>query len=530
MAAGNAPLPTTGPVGDDGFLRGISPVDRGPLDPVAITPPGEVATLVAAARAAQPAWAARGLKARAQALRGAAMRMLERRAEVLALMRRETGKLPVEGLMSEAIGPLDQVKQWVALLKRHAKPRRLRANPLAFPGKRVWLELVPRGVVGAITPWNYPLATFFRPVLPALLAGNGVVIKPSEHSPRTAAWFVAVLREFLPAGLVGLAQGGAPQGRALLEAGIDACTFTGSVPAGREVSKRCGERLIPCSVELGGKDAAIVLADCDLDRTLAGVTNWKLHNAGQNCGAIERLYVEQPVADEFVRRLGEAWGRLRTTDDDDGDVSPLSNPRQLDVVERHVADARARGAAVVCGGARTGAGLGYLPTVLDRCTEDMAVMREETFGPVLAVVRVKDAEEAVAAANRSDFGLGGSVWTRDLARGRALAGRLACGVVNVNNHAVSGALVSAPWTGVKDTGGGVANSEYALTTFLRPRTVLVDRSTKPDMFWLPFDADLVDTGDRLARLQLGRLGAVFGLFGALKRRLRAIRDFFAARG
>jgi acyl-CoA reductase-like NAD-dependent aldehyde dehydrogenase len=328
---------------------------------------------------------------------------------------------------------------------------------------------------------------------------------------------------------VGLVQGGADHGRALLEAGIDACVFTGSVAAGREVSGRCGERLIPCSVELGGKDAAIVLADCDLDRTLAGVTNWKLHNAGQNCGAIERLYVEQPVADEFVRRLGETWKRLRTTDGDDGDVSPLANPRQLEIVERHVADARAKGAAVVCGGARTGAGLGYLPTVLDRCTDEMAVMREETFGPVLAVVRVKDAEEALAAANRSDFGLGGSVWTKDLARGRALASRLECGVVNVNNHAVSGALVAAPWTGIKDTGGGVANSEYALSTFLRPRTVLVDRSTKPDMFWMPFDADLADTGDRLARLQLGQLGALFGLFGALKRRIRAIREFFANR-
>src|SRR5262245_43863061 len=197
MSATNASLTATGPVGDDGWLRGISPVDRTPLVPVPITPLAEVAALVAAARAAQPAWAAAGLKARARALTSAAKRMLERRGEVLGLMRRETGKLPVEGLMSEAIGPLDQVKQWVGLLKRHAPPRRLRANPLAFPGKRVWLELVPRGVVGAITPWNYPLATFFRPVLPALLAGNGVVIKPSEHSPRTASWFACILQEFL---------------------------------------------------------------------------------------------------------------------------------------------------------------------------------------------------------------------------------------------------------------------------------------------------------------------------------------------
>lgn len=515
----------------DGWIRGTSHVDGSELESVRTTPTADVRDLVARARRAQGPWAEMGLRARTAALVLAAKRMLEKRQEVLDLIAAETGKCAADALMSEVAGPLDQVKQWAKVLKAHGEGQRVRVSPLAFPGKRAWIELVPRGVVGAITPWNYPMGAFYRPVLPALLAGNGVVIKPSEHAPRVARWFVEQLAPELPQGLLGLAQGDGTVGRTLIEAGIDACVFTGSVAAGRAVAADCGVRHIPFSSELGGKDAAIVLADCDVERTLAGVTHWALQNGGQNCASIERLVIEERIADTFVERLGEAWSRLRvgTVPADAVDVSPLANAMQLAVVERHVEDAIAQGAVVVCGGERTGTGLGYRPTVLDRCTTDMAVAREETFGPLVAVLRVEGADQAIRVANECDYGLTSSVWTQDLVRGEALARRLHCGVVSVNNHAVSGALVSVPWTGTKQSGPGVANSPYALSTFLRPRTHLIDKSTKPDVFWMPFDQDLVDLGHGVSKLQLGQLAALVRLPKLTGRRLKAIRSFFGRR-
>ncbi len=488
----------------------------------------EIRSVVEAARAAQPEWAAISLRERTRRLKRAARQMLVEREDALRHVHDDIGKLPTETLMTEAAGPLDQLRQWASIFRRVHRRRRVRLNPFAFPRKRASIDLVPRGVVACITPWNYPLGILFRYVFPALLAGNGVVLKPSEHGARTGRWFVERLRHELPEGLLGLVVGGDEAGKALVASDVDAVTFTGSTAGGREVASACGRKLIPCTVELGGKDAAIVLADCDLDRTVAGITYWALHNGGQNCGAIERVYVEDTVADEFVKRLGDAWARLETTGDE-ADVSPLANEQQLAIVTRHVDDARARGARVVVGGGPTGEGLGYQPTVIDACTSEMTAMRDESFGPIVCVTRVRDVDEALRLANDSAYGLGGSVWTRNLAAGRRVASRLDCGVACVNNHAITGAIVALPWAGTKATGTGVSNSEYALATFLRPRTTLIDGSSKPDMFWMPMDRDLRRVGERIAALQLGSVSAVVKLPLLIRRRVKTIRDFFRAR-
>ena len=277
--------------------------------------------------------------------------MLRRRAEVIDLARREMGKVAAEGIFNEALGPLDSVSGWAKVVARATTTRRVGLNPHSFPNKRAEVGYVPRGVIGVIAPWNYPVAGLYRSMIPALMTGNGVVLKPSEHTPRTSAWLAERLADALPDGLVQVAQGDGAVGARLIDAGIDACIFTGSPRTGRKVRVHCAERGIPSSVEMGGKDPAIVLADCDIERTVAGITHWTLSNAGQACGAIEIAYVDETIAEDFVARLRRAWTKL-SQDGEFADVAPLGNAHQLEIVMAQIEDARAKGAKIALGGTR----------------------------------------------------------------------------------------------------------------------------------------------------------------------------------
>jgi len=475
---------------------------------------------VTASRAAQEYWRLQPVEERVAALERAARQMLLRRAEAIDLAQREMGKVPVEGLFNETLGPLDSVGAWARVVRQATGRRRVRLNPISFPRKSASVDYVPRGVVGVIAPWNFPIAGLYRPIWPALMTGNGVVLKPSEFTPKTSEWFALRLAEELPDGLVQVVQGDGEVGAQLIDAGIDACVFTGSPRTGRAVRIRCAERGIPSSIEMGGKDAAIVLGDCDLARSVAGITHWTLSNAGQACGAIEIVYVEQKIAGEFVERMRRAWSRLTAES-----VAPLGNQRQLEIVVAQVEDARAKGARVVCGGTR-GDGLWYAPTLLDGCDERMSVMTDETFGPVLAIARIEGATEAIRKINRSRYGLGASIWTRDLARARRLAERLEVGVVNVNNHSFTGAIPSLPWSGTRETGFGVANGPESLATFIRTRVTAVDASEGFELYWMPYDRALRQLGERVADAQIGRIVGAWKLPLLMRQRAKALRDFF----
>ncbi|MFO0725931.1 MAG: aldehyde dehydrogenase family protein [Myxococcota bacterium] len=501
-----------------------SPADGSPLPLVNPSSSAEISAVLAAARAAQPAWGQRSLADRSEALRALTKAILGRRSELIDLLAKETGRSPAECALNELAGLSDVTKNAIKTAHQALAPEAIKLSPLDYPGKSATIEAVPRGVVAIIAPWNYPFGNFLKSLFPALLAGNAVVLKPSEHTPRTGGWLAEIASTVLPSGLVGLVQGAGDVGAQLLDGAIDAVVFTGSVPSGKRVAMKAAERLIPCSVELGGKDAAIVLADCDLDRTAIGIAQWGIHNAGQNCAGIERVYVEASIADAFVAKLGKVVSKLRVAPQSGpSDLGPVQNARQLEIVERHVEEARTKGATIVCGGKRTGQGLGYEPTVIDRATEELLVMREETFGPVIAVARVKDAEEAIRRANDSIYGLNGSVWTKDIARGEAIARRLEVGVALVNNHAITGTMAQLPWTGVKDTGPGVAQSRHAYSTFVRRRTVFVDRSKNPDPWWFPINEDSAAFAEALIERGLGSLGAVFRLAGLLGKRMKAIK-------
>lgn len=525
----------------------FSPIDHRPLEPIAVATESEVRAAVARARLAQEEWRSLPLAERAAALKRAAKEMLRRRDEAIALAHRELGKVEIEGLFNEALGPLETVTGWIKVVERATATRSVRLNPLSFPRKTAQVDFVPRGVVGVIAAWNFPVAGLYRSTFPALLTGNAVVVKPSEYTPRTSAWFVERLAEELPDGLVQVIQGPGQVGATLIDAGVDACVFTGSPASGKKVRVRCAERGIPASVEMGGKDAAIVLGDCDLARTVAGITHWALSNVGQSCGAIEIAYVDEKIADALVARLGAVWPKLRVGSDRFADLGPLGNLRQFDIVAAQVADAREKGAKVVCGGdptvgpdsergsaavgqsravGPTREGLWFAPTLLDHCTDEMSVVREETFGPVLAVVRVSGADEAIRRVNAGKYGLGASIWTADLDRGRRLASRLEVGVVTINNHSFSGAIPALPWSGTRETGTGIANGPEALATFVRPRTLVVDAAGGPEAYWLPYDHVLWELGSLLADAQLGRLSQVWKLPLLFRERSKMLKRFF----
>src|SRR5258708_5561032 len=376
-----------------------------------------VGETVAQARAAEPAWAALGPRQRARRLRPVKDRLLDRAEAIAECVRVEVGKLRVEALLGEVLPSADVVDYWVRWIEELQHPTDVELDTLAYPGKRGTTFREARGIVGLITPYNFPVALPLRTIVPALLCGNAVVFKPSEVTPRSGDLIAELFRGALPDGILGVVQGAGDVGAALCSADVDLVVFTGSVSSGRKVAHACAERLVPCAVELGGKDAAIVLADANLERAANGIVWGGMMNAGQNCASVERVYVEESVAAAFTSRVCALVASLRSR----VDVGALATPAQREIVSRHVTEAQANGAEIVCGGTGAGEALYYPPTVVRVSGDNSALMRDETFGPVLPIAVVANAEQAVVRANASRFVLTASVWTRDLGTAQRIA-------------------------------------------------------------------------------------------------------------
>jgi acyl-CoA reductase-like NAD-dependent aldehyde dehydrogenase len=471
--------------------------------------PAQVAALVARARAAQPAWEAAGPDARARVLRAAQRWVVDHAEELAATIVAETGKAYEDALLAEVQYAASAFGFWAARAAGWLADERVRSAYPPVAGRRLVTRYRPLGVVGVIGPWNYPLTNSFGDAIPALAAGNAVVLKPSEHTPLTSLLLQRALASCgLPEDVLLIATGAAEAGEALVDH-VDMVMFTGSTGTGRRVATRAAERLIPASLELGGKDPMIVLADADLERAANAAVYYAMQNAGQTCISVERVYVEAPVHDDFVARVVRKVAALRQgppAGPGSIDVGALTAPGQAEVVAAHVDEAIAAGARVLCGGAAApGPGAFYAPTVLVDVDHSMRCMTEETFGPTLPIMRVADAEEAVRLANDCAYGLSASVWTRDVARGEALARRLEAGAVCVNDAAINYLVLELPMGGWKASGLGTRHGADGIRKYTRRQALLVTRvALRRDLWFFPYRRRTTKLLERFVRVVYGR--------------------------
>ena len=470
----------------------------------------EVAEAIATARAAQPAWAALSYAERAQYLAKLQALLVARCDDIMATIASESGKADMEAL-GEVIGSCDALQYYGKHAARMLKTESKRPH-LFYPMKKLLKTYHAKGVVGVITPWNFPFATTVVPTAQALMAGNTVIVKPSEVTPLSGELLGTLAREAgFPEGVLQVLMGDGATGAALCAGDVDKIHFTGSVKTGRLVGEACGRNLTACTLELGGKDPAIVCADADLQRAVHGVMNGALFNTGQVCASTERIYVVESIHDRFVEELASALETLRQQGDGDADVSCMIWDRQLALVEQQISDAVAKGAQVVTGGQRQHGkkGLFLEPTLLTGVDHSMLVMTEETFGPVLPVMKVKDEDEAVRLANDSPYGLSGSVWVGDRKRGIDIARRLESGGCAVNEF--GGSIYGAhegSFGGRKESGLGYVNGELGLRSFCNVQHLLVHRfGPSLEMNWFPYDIKSVDGMRKFLKFYFG---TVFG--------------------
>jgi len=493
-----------------GALESFNPATGELVGTVETITPEQVQAVVDDVADVQPFWAQLSFADRARYMLRAMDVLVEDIEQVAGLLSREQGKPITESYVMEVIPTIDTLK-WCA----EAGPRILADEKIPYPQaflktKRSFFSYEPLGVVGVIAPWNYPWSIPFGEVAIALMAGNGVVLKPASLTPLLGERIQQIFDDAgFPPGLVRTVHGGGAVGQALCEASTQKIFFTGSVEVGRKVGEICAERLKGCVLELGGKDPQIVCADADLANAVSGCVWGGFANAGQTCSGIERTYVVESVADEFLAGVKRETERLTVGDplEWETEIGPMVSADQADLVTALVDDAVSAGADLVVGGPREVPGYSgrfIAPTVLAGVEDEMRIMKEEIFGPVVPVIVVADEAEALERANDSNFGLGASVWTTDRAKGERIARRVESGMVWINDHSYSHGAAQCSWGGIKDSGVGRSHSKFGFYECVNVKHIAWEPGLTRDFWWQPYDAELGTALRSSARILYGR--------------------------
>jgi acyl-CoA reductase-like NAD-dependent aldehyde dehydrogenase len=472
--------------------------------------PEEVAELAERARQAQPGWAALSFEDRGRVMLRAQKWMVDNIERVIDVVTSESGKTYEDAQLADYGYTVGALGFWAKEAADYLADERVPSwkNPVVA-GKRLVIRYAPIGVVAVIGPWNYPIANSFGDCIPALMAGNSVILKPSEVTPLSSLLMAEMMEDCgLPEGVFQVATGDGATGAALIGQ-VDCVMFTGSTKTGKAVMKAAAEQLIPCYLELGGKDPMIVCADADLERAANAAAFYSMNNGGQVCISVERVYVEEPVYDEFVEKVTDKVRALRQGAPGQMgsvDVGAVTFPPQIETVDDHVQDAVQKGARVLVGGHRQpGAGRFFAPTVLVDVDHSMKIMTEETFGPTLPIMKVSGAEEALALSNDTVYGLQASVWTKDVERGEALARRVEAGVVCVNDAQVNYSALNLPMGGWKSSGLGTRHGATGIRKYAKTQSLLVTKlAPKRDLHMFPYNRRRTRALQRLLKFLYGR--------------------------